>query len=169
MLLRASPHVAVGDRVIGLAALLAHGEEVREHLGGMPLVGEPVVDGHAGVGGELLDIAVRGAAELDPVVHPAQHARGVGDGLLVAHLRPARIQVRDVGALVVGRHLERRARARGGLLEDQGDLLAGEPRHLGTGVLDRLQSGRQAQEVRELSLREVELLQEGAVAQVVHG
>jgi hypothetical protein len=112
---------------------------------------------------------VRGAAELNAVVHPAQHASGVGDGLLVAHLRPAWIEVGHVGALVVGRHLERRARAGRSLLEDQGDLLAGQPRDLRARVLDRLEGSRQAQQVRELSLREVELLQEGAIAQVEHG
>ena len=117
----------------------------------MPLVGQAVVDRHAGVLGELLDVAVGGAAELDRVVHAAEHARGVGDRLLVPHLRPARVEVGDVRALVVGRDLERRARARGGLLEDQRDLLALEPAGLGAGVLGGLQRGGQPQELGELA------------------
>ena len=37
----------VGEPVVGLVAGLVHGEEVGQHLGGMPLVGQPVVDRHA--------------------------------------------------------------------------------------------------------------------------
>ena len=44
MLNRQSPHEGVGDLVIGLAAGFVHGEEVGEHLGGVPFVGQPVVD-----------------------------------------------------------------------------------------------------------------------------
>jgi hypothetical protein len=135
----------------------------------VPLVGQAVVDRHAGVLRQLLDLAVGGAAELDPVVHPAQHAGGVGDRFLVPHLRAARVEVCDVRALVVGAHLERRARARGALLEDQRDLLAVQPPRLGARVLRRLQGARESQEILELARAEVELLQKAAVAQVVHG
>ena len=39
----------VRQRVVGLAARLVHREEVGQHLGRVPLVGQAVVDGHAGV------------------------------------------------------------------------------------------------------------------------
>ena len=59
MLNRQSPTNAYASCVVGLAARLVHGEEVGEHLRGVPLGGEPVVDGHAGVLGERLDVGLR--------------------------------------------------------------------------------------------------------------
>jgi hypothetical protein len=135
----------------------------------MPLVGEAVVDGHAGVGGERLDRALGGAAELDRVVEAAEHARGVGDRLLVADLRARRVEVGDVRALVVGGDLEGRARARRGLLEDQRDRLAAQARDLVPGELGGLERGGEPEQLLELFRGEVELLEQAAVAEVVHG
>ena len=87
----------VRQRVVGLAAGLVHREEVGQHLRRVPLVRQPVVDGHAGVGGELLDVGLGVAAELDGVVHPAEHPRRVGDRLLVAELRSRRDRGRSRG------------------------------------------------------------------------
>ena len=102
-------HERVGDLVVGLVARLVHGQEVGEHLRGVPLVGQAVVDGHARRSSASSSTSSwRVAAELDGVVHPAEHAGGVGDRLLVAELRAGRVEVGDVRALVVGRDLERR-------------------------------------------------------------
>ena len=84
----------------------------------------PLYTGTPGVGGERLDVGLPVAAELDSVVHPAQHGGGVGDRLLVPELGPGRVEVGDVGALVVGGDLERRPGPGRGLLEDERDLLA---------------------------------------------
>ena len=65
MLKRQSPTNAYASCVVGLAARLVHREEVGEHLRRMPLGGEPVVDGHAGVLGERLDVDLTAAAVLD--------------------------------------------------------------------------------------------------------
>ena len=123
--------VRVGQLVVGLAARLVHGEEVGEHLCGVPLGSEPVVDGHAGVLGEHFDIFLTAAAVLDGVVHAAEDARGVGDRLLVPELRARRIEICHVRALVERGHLEGGARAGRRLLEDQRDLLPGQTRCLG--------------------------------------
>ena len=77
----------VGQGVVRLAARLVHREEVGEHLRRVPLVGESVVDGDAGVLGQHLDVDLTVAAELDGVVHPAEDPRRVGHRLLVAQLR----------------------------------------------------------------------------------
>src|SRR5262249_58239257 len=69
----------VGDAVIVLVAGLVHGEEVGEHLRGVPLVGQPVVHRHAGVGGEFFDVGLAAAAVLDRVVHAAKDRGGGGD------------------------------------------------------------------------------------------
>jgi hypothetical protein len=168
MLKRPSPTERVGDLVVGLMAALVHGEEVGQHLRPVPLLGESVVDRDAGVPGELLDVLLAGAAVLDRVEHAAEHPPGVGDRLLVAHLRAGRIQVRDVCSLIEGGDLERAARAGRALLEDQGDLLARQARRLVAGVLGGLQRLRERQHVQQLVAGEVDLLEEAAIAQVVH-
>ena len=168
-----APHVepavadkGVGDRVVGLVARLVHGQEVGQHLGRMPLVGQPVVDRHPGMFGEGLDVGLQVAPVLDRVVHPAQHPRGVGDRLLVPQLRPGRVEVGHVRALVERGHLERRPGPGRGLLEDQRDLLALQPLALGAGVLGDLERLRQPQQVPQLGRGEVDLLEEAAVFQV---
>ena len=105
----------------------------------MPLVGQPVVDGDAGVCSQFLHLGLRVAAELDGVVHAAEDTGGVGDRLLVSHLRTGRVEIGDMRALVEGRDLERRTRAGRGLLEDQSDLFAFEPLDLGARELGDLQ------------------------------
>ena len=137
-------HEGVDELVVGLVRRLVHGEEVGEHLGGVPLVGEPVVDGHPGEAGQLLHVVLGVAAELDGVVHAPEHPGGVGDRLLVTELGAGRIEVGDVGALVVGGDLEGGSGPGRGLLEDQGDLLALEASDLGARVLGGLQRTRRA-------------------------
>jgi hypothetical protein len=166
MLLRGVTQVAVGDLVQGLVAVLAHREDVGQDLGGVELVGQAVPHRDAGVPGEGLDGLLPIAPVLDAVEGPPEHAGGVLHGLLVADLGPAGLQVGDVGPLVVGGDLERRARARGGLLEDEGDVLAGQVRPLVAAVLGRLQLGRQPQEEPQLVGGEVEFLEEAPVAKV---
>ena len=110
----------------------------------MELIGQPVPDRHAGVLGELLDDLLSVAAVLDRVVDPTQDTRRVLHRLLVADLRSAGPEVGDVGALVVGGDFERDARPGGGLLEDDGDVLALEARLFVAGVFGGLQIGRPA-------------------------
>ena len=159
-------HEGVRQLPVLLAAGLVHGEEVGQHLGRMPLVGEPVEDGHAGEGREGLDVRLRLAAVLDAVEEAAQHAGRVGDRFLVPHLGPRRVEIRDVRALVEGGHLEGAARARGGLLEDEGDVLAAQAGHLRARDLGLLEVGRELQQEAQLRRREVDLLEEAAVAKV---
>ena len=66
-------------------------------------VGQAVPHRHAGVGGQLLDDLLGEAAVLDAVVHAAEHAGGVLDGLLLAHLGAAGIEVGDAHAQVHAR------------------------------------------------------------------
>src|SRR4029453_7377901 len=75
-------------------------------------------------------------------------------------------QVGDMGPLVVGGDLEGGTRARGGLLEDQGDVLARQVRPLVAAVLGRLELARQPHEEPQLIGGEVQLLEEAAVPEV---
>ena len=132
----------------------------------MPLVGQAVPHRDAGLGGELLDALLPESAVLDAVEHAAQHAGGVGDGLLVAELRAGGVEIGDVGALVVGAHLEGAARARGGLLEEQRDVPPDEVLALGAGPLGGLQLTGEAEQMGPLLGREVGFLQEAAAVQI---
>src|SRR5690606_34891347 len=90
------------------------------------------------------------------------------DRLLVAELGPGGVEVGDVRALVVGGDLERRAGPGRGLLEDQGDLLARQTLGLDARVLGHLQRLGEVEQEPQLGRREVDLLEEAAVAQVLH-
>ena len=57
--------VAVRDLRERLVAVLAHGQDVGQHLGRVELVGQPVPDRHAGVLGQRLDDLLVEAAVLD--------------------------------------------------------------------------------------------------------
>jgi hypothetical protein len=66
------------------------------------------------------------ASVLDATEDPPQDPGRVLHRFLVPDLRSRRPQVRDVGALVVCGDLESDPRPPGGLLEDEGDVLAAE-------------------------------------------
>lgn len=146
--------------------MLDHGQHVGEHLGRVPVVGQTVEDGHARMCGQLLDIRLPAAAELDPVEHPAEDPDGVLHRLLVAHLRAGGVEVGGRRALVRGRHLEGAAGPGRGLLEDQGDVPAAEAGDLGAGTLGGFQLGRQVDQSAELLGAEVQLLEEVAAREV---
>src|ERR1019366_4297521 len=97
-----------------------------QHLCGVPLVGEPVPHRYSGPLSQRLDVLMGEATKLDAVVHATEHARCVFDCLLLTQLRLTWTEIADMGSLVMSGHLERRARARRGLLKDQCDIAAFE-------------------------------------------
>ena len=154
--------VGVGDLAGGLARVLQHGQGVAEHLGGVPLVGQPVPHRHAGELGQGPHLGLGVATVLDAVEHAPQDPSGVRHGLLVPHLGARRVEVGGAGALVRRADLEGAAGARGGLLEDEGDIPAGQALDLAAGLLGRLELGGQLDEGHPLLGGEVELAQEAA-------
>ena len=113
----------------------------------------PLKTGTPAYSAQLFDAFLALAAVLDGIVHPAEHARRVLERLLVPDLRPGGIEVGDVRALVVAGDLERAARARRRLLEDQADFLAVEMLLLGARVLGALEIAREVEQVPELTRR----------------
>src|SRR5438876_10041918 len=111
----------LGDRPV---AVFAHGHDVRKHLGGVILVGEPVVHRHTGVGSELLNPTLRCPAVLDSIEHPAQHSGRVLERLLVADLRPGRTRVVTFCPLSLARDFKRPRRGVGVLLKVWTDSFA---------------------------------------------
>ena len=87
-------------------------------------VGEAVPHGHAGPLSQVLHHLLGIAPVLDAVEEAAQHFGGILQGLLLAHLRAARVQVGDMGALLGGGNLKRAPGPGGGLFEEQHDVLA---------------------------------------------
>jgi hypothetical protein len=156
-LLRPSPKKAKTDLIQRLVAVLPHGEQIGESLGGVELVGQPVPDRNTGIAGQLLHLGLLEAAVLDAVVHPPEHARGVADRLLLAELRSGRVEIGHMGALFVGSRLEGAARAGGGLFENERDLPALQPPNLAPGMPGLLELRREIQQ--ELDFRRGEVQQ----------
>ena len=159
--------VAVRDVPQRLVAELGHRQEVGEDLGGMELVGQAVPDRDPGELRQVLDDLLAEPAVLDAVVDAAEDARRVLHRLLVADLRPLRAEVGDVRPLVVRGDLERDPRPGGGLLEDDGDVLAAHVLALVPAVLRALEVAGQVQEEPDLPRAEVQELDETAIPEVV--
>ena len=139
--------VSVGDLVEGFVNMLAHREEVSQHLGRVELVGKAVPDGHAGELGEFFHRGLLEAAVFDTVEHASEHAGRVGHGLLNADLGTAGSKISHMRALVVGGHLEGTTGAGGGLLENQGNVLALQARLLRAGILGAFEVACEVQHV----------------------
>ncbi len=133
----------------------------------MEFIGQAVPHGDAREFGQLLHGGLGEAAVFDTVEHASEHAGGVFHGFLDADLRAGRTQVRDMGTLVVGCHFKGAAGAGGGLLENQGDVLALHPRLFGAGVFGALQVTGQIKEILYFLGGKVEQLEEAAVSEVV--
>ena len=143
--------------------MLLNGEEVRQDLGGVELVGQAVEHGHSGVFRQLLHQLLTEAPVLDAVKHPAQHPGGVGDGLLHADLAAGGAQVGAAHAQVLGGHLEGAAGAGGGLFKDEGHVLALQIAVGDARLLLGLQVGGGVQELLNFSGSEVQQLQKMGV------
>ncbi len=87
--------------------VLFHGQQVRQQLGGVELVGEAVPHRHAGVLRQGLHHLLAVAAILNAIVHPPEHAGGVFDRLFMANLAAAWPQIGHAGALIVCGNFER--------------------------------------------------------------
>lgn len=160
------PEVAVADLRQGLRTLFGHREDVTEALGGVGGVGQPVEDRHTGVLGEFGDDGLSRAAVLDAVEHAAEDTGGVGEGLLDAEVGVPGAEVGGGGSLVGCGGLEGAAGTCGGLLEDQGQVPAGQARPFGAQAPGLLEVGGEIQEMTDLRCGEVELAQVGAASQV---
>ncbi len=133
--LGAAHHQAVAHVVAGVAKVnevdalevaevLLDGEEVRENLGGVELVGEAVEHRHPRIAGEVLYDLLAVAAVLDAVEHPAQARGRCRRWTPFADLAARGIKVGHFHAQIVCGHLKAAAGAGGGLFKDQGNVFA---------------------------------------------
>ena len=130
--------------------MLLQGHHVGQNLGGVVPVGEAVPHGDAGPFGQVLHNLLGVAPVLDAVEEAAQDLGGVLQGLLLAHLGAARVQVGDVGPLLGGGHLEGAPGPGGGLLKEEDDVLALEDGVADAGTALALQIASQVQQVADL-------------------
>ena len=141
-------------------------EEVGQDLGGVELVGQAVPDRHTGVVGEVFHDLLAVATVFDAVEHPAQHPGSVGDGLFLADLAARRVEVGDFHAQIVGCNFEAAAGAGGGLLKDEGDVLAAQSVVADTGLFLGLQVGGEVQQALDLVGGVIKELQKAAVRKI---
>ena len=140
----------VGQR---LRAVFGHREDVGQHLRRVEFIGEPVEHRHPGVFREFLDDApgrrrgTRSRRTSGPVPGRCPSSTPC------ARSATTRVDVGDVGTLVVRRHLERAARAGGGLLEDQRDVLARQALPAQAGVLRALEIPGEVEQVEQVADR----------------
>src|SRR5476651_99777 len=158
--------VGVADFMHRLVAVLAHGQYVGDHLRRVEFSGQAVEHRHASELGQLFDDFLFKATVLDGVEHPAQHTGGVFHAFFVADLRRHRVDVGDVGTLVVGRDFEGATGAGRGFFEDQRDVLALQVWTLGAGVFGAFEVPGQVDQVVELASGVVHQAQQAAVAHV---
>ena len=85
----------------------------------MVLIGQTVPDGNASLGGKLLDDRLVRTTVLDTVIHTAEHAGGILDGLFLAHLRRAGVEVGHAHSEIAPGNLKGAAGAGGGLFKEQ--------------------------------------------------
>ena len=174
----ADDHEGVGDVVPGIAherelasmqvasELLTHREDVCNHLRRVELGREAIPDRDARILGEGLDALLCESAVLDTVKHAAQDPGRILDGLLLAHLRGAGIEIGDIHAEIVAADLERAACARRCLLEEEHDVLALEVAVRLPCMLLALELCREIEEILDLFRSEIEKLQKAPAAEV---
>src|SRR6266852_7412522 len=121
----------------------------------MSFICEPVPHRHSGIVGKFLHLCLFKTTVLDAVIHATQDARGILHRLLGADMRAAGADVGDVGALVVGSHLESAAGACRVLLKDEGNLLATQMLHLCASIFRRFYLGGEVQQEEDLLWCEV--------------
>jgi len=109
-------HAAV-ERAEGLAQRL----QVGERLARMVLRRQHVHDGNSGMFGKAVDLVLVPGAQADHGGVAGEHQRGVADRLAAGELQLVRAQDHRMPAEFEDAGLERRARARGRLVEDQRD------------------------------------------------
>ncbi len=143
--------VGVADFMDRLVGVLTHGQHVGDHLGRVIFIGQAVEHRHAGELGQLFDDFLFEATVLNGVVHAPEHAGGVFHALFMADLRRVRVDVGDVGALVIGRHFEGATGAGRSFLEDQGDVVALQMLLLGASVFRAFQIAGQVEQVTQLT------------------
>ncbi|MNZ19121.1 hypothetical protein D3C78_361450 [compost metagenome] len=98
--------------------MLEEGLHVGQQLAGVQVVGQAVDYRHAGIGGELGEVAVGEGADHHRIDHPRHHLGAVGDRLAAAELGVARREEDRLAAELDHAGLEGNPGPGRGLLED---------------------------------------------------
>ena len=139
--------------------LFLDGQQIRQHLRGVELVGQSVPDRYPGIFRQLLHQLLTEPPVLDAVIHPSQHPGGVGDGLFLAHLRGPGVQIGDPHPQIVSSDLKGAAGPGGSLLKQKHDVLPLQIPVGDSGPLHGLEILCQIQQIPDLRRRVVQQLQ----------
>ena len=104
--------------------MLTDGQQVRQHLGGMEFIGQPVPYRHLGILCQLLHDILTEAPIFYSVVHPRQNPCSIRNAFLFADLGAGRIQIGRPHSKILRRHLKGASGAGARLLKDQRHILA---------------------------------------------
>ena len=148
------------------AELLLHGQQIRQHLGGVKLVGQAVPDRDAGILGQLVHQLLAEPAVLNAVEHPAQDPGGVSDALLFTHLGAAGVQVCHAHPQIVPCHLESAAGTGGGLFKQQDNVLVLQIAVGNAAAFEPLELLGQVQQVSDFSGGVIEKLQKASASDI---
>ena len=140
------------------AEMLTDGEQVRQHLGGMELIGQSVPYRDLRVSGQFFHDLLSVAPVFNTVEHAGQYPGRIGDTLLFADLGSLRIQIGRPHAQVMARDLKGTAGPGAGLLKDQGNVPALKITVGDSLFLLILEIGSQIQQIEDLFFREVQEL-----------
>ena len=106
--------------------MLLHGQEIRQQLGRMKLVGQAVPYRNTGIFGKGFDHFLTMAAVLNTVIHPAQHAGGIFNGFFMADLAAAWPEISDAGTLIKCGNFERASCPGRVFFEDERDAFSSQ-------------------------------------------
>ena len=86
--------------------LFAHGQDIRQHLCRMEVIGQTIPYRNTRILREILDNRLFVAAVFNAIKHSSQYLGGIGERFLFAHLGAARIQECHAHAEVSSRHFK---------------------------------------------------------------
>ncbi len=106
--------------------MLLHGEEIRQQLRGVELIGQAVPYWHASVFRQCFDNLLTIAAILNTVIHATKHAGSVFNRLFVTNLAAAWAEISNASTLVICGNFERASGTGRVFFEDERDVFASE-------------------------------------------
>ena len=146
--------------------MFLHGQNVSQHLSGVPFVGQAVEYGHACIFRQLFNDGLFETAVFNRVIHATQHASGVFHAFFMTDLRRSRVDVSYLRALVVSGHFKRATSAGRSFFKNQGNVFAFQGLLFCASVFSAFQIARQIQQEADFLFGVVNQAQQMTVVQI---
>ena len=158
--------VSVADLAQWFVAVFLHGQNVSQHLSGVPFVGQAVEYRHACIFRQLFNDGLFETAVFNRVIHAAQHAGGVFHAFFMTDLRRSGVNVSYLRALVVSGHFKRATSAGRSFFKNQGNVFAFQGLLFCASVFSAFQIARQIQQEADFLFGVVNQAQQMTVVQI---